>query len=1114
MPILNPFFLRFLGGSAAVAGSLVFTAAVRAAEPAAFPPEQIEFFEKSVRPVLADNCYDCHGGHRHENGLRLDQRAAIIRGSDYGKVVEPGNPAASKLIKAINHAPGVEAMPLKKDKLKPSDIAALEKWVQMGLPWPEETHVAEGHAKADPMQHWAFQPVKKPAGSVDSLVTAKLKAAGLDLAPQADAAALCRRLYVTLTGLQPSYEEVQAFEKAAAQNAQAATEALVDRLLAKPAYGERWGRVWLDVARYADTDGYQVAGKDIRYPYAYTYRDWVVKSLNDDMPYDKFLMYQLAADKMVPSDKAQSDPHLAALVFMNVGDRFISNKDLQTDDRIDVVTRGMLGLTVACARCHDHKFDPIPAKDYYALYSVFNSSEEPANDAMPVIGRAANEADIREYETKVAEINAQELEFKKKVYEEIRTPERVAEYLAFAQEAVTIKDRTTLKGRAGQLKLRDKVADQWGDFLKRHALKDKPHPVMLAWKQFASLPADQFTTKAPELVKTLTKPDSGLNAVPRNELAKRPAPKNFSEVAAIYADIFNTCLAGSEPDNADWKQVREILQTAPSPMSVPVEQANVFFTRNDLSKVVKMSNDRLKLENEHPGAPPRAMVMLDKPKPADVSIFIRGNPSRRGAVAPRGWLTMFGGETFKEGSGRLELAQKIASKDNPLTARVIVNRVWSQHFGKPLVSQTSDFGVQTDKPVQQDLLDYLAATFMEEGWSLKKLHRRILVSRTYQQAARTSPEKDLKDADNELLSRQNRQRLDYESMRDAMLQASGDLDVGKAGGRAVPLTDKTADTRRSVYLLVNRYDQATVPATFDFANPDNHSPMRYVTTVPQQALFLMNSPFMQDRSRHTAGQTPVKGSTVDSQAVQALYQRILLRSPSPAEVELAQRFCNDANTLGRRAAAFVWRYGSGQVEKDPATGKVVVAGFEPLPHFGKIGQSTWRWTPEKTFPSKQGFGHLYIGAGNGHPGSDHAVIMQWTSPFEKEKIRITGTLKRSSERGNGVRAWIISNKKGKIREELIKPASGSELNADLEVEQDEVLSFVVESENKNTDSDSFNWAPKIERLGVEGSLSLITRADTDFCGPARWPVNRPKAQTPLAQLAQVLMMSNEFQFVD
>ncbi len=1105
-------FLRFLGGSLAVAGSLASAADT-------FPPEQIEFFEKNVRPVLANNCYDCHGAHKHENGLRLDLRSAILRGSDYGKVVEAGNPAISKMIKAINHAPGVEAMPKKGDKLKAADIAALEKWVQMGMPWPEEKEVAH-ETKADPKSHWSFLPVKasaeiagpNPEGAVDRLVGAKLKAAGLDFAPAADAATLCRRLHVTLTGLQPTFEDVEAFKKAHSANAAASVKDLVTKLLAKPAYGERWGRHWLDVARYADTDGYQVAGRNINYPYAYTYRDWVVKALNEDMPYDQFLKYQLAADKMTAA--TPDSPHLAALGFLNVGDKFISDRHLQIDDRIDVVARGMIGLTVACARCHDHKYDPIPSRDYYAMYSIFNSSLEPEPKELPIIGKTADEAAFNEYQTKIAEIAKKELEFKREVYEEVRKPDAIASYLVFAQEAQTITDRNTLKGRAGALKLRDKVADDWRDFLKRHALSAKPHPVMLAWKEFATLPAADYAAKAPEIIQRLTQPAAGLNAVPRNELAKRPVPKSLNEVAAMYADIFLTCLDGKEPDNADWKQVREVITVAPSPMSLPVERANEFFTRKDLDRLTKMSNERVTLDASHPGAPPRAMVSLDKPKPADVRVFMRGNPGRQGDPAPRGWLTVFGGEKFSNGSGRLELAEKIASKDNPLTARVVVNRVWTQHFGRPLVGQTSDFGVQTPKPAQADLLDYLAASLVESGWSLKKLHTLILTSRTYAQSTQSTPEKDLKDAENDLLSRQSRQRLDYESMRDAMLQAAGELDVTQIGGRALAPNAKDGEKRRTVYQLVNRYDQPTVPAMFDFANPDSHSPIRYVTTVPQQALFLMNSPFMKLRATQTATKVPLAGSTVDSQAIKSLYQRVLLRDPTARELDLAQHFCSDADTLSRESASFIWRYGYGQVEKDAASGKVSLGGFTPLAHFGKVGQSTHRWTPAKEHPSKE-FGHLFMGAGNGHPGHSWPVVMQWKSPLSKERLRITGALKRSSERGNGVRAWIISSLHGKLREELIKPASTVEMSAEVEITAGETLSFVVESENNNTDSDSFTWAPRIERLNAQsGQATLLTKADTDFCGPDAWPLNRAKPQKPLEQLAQVLLMSNEFQFVD
>jgi mono/diheme cytochrome c family protein len=1115
---MTPLFtrpLRLLGGATAI---LNIHAAVLAADAQAFPPEQIEFFEKEVRPVLADNCYDCHGSHKHENGLRVDLRAAILKGSDYGKVVEPGNPAISKLIKAINHAPGVEAMPKKGDKLKPAQIAALEKWVTMGLPWPAEKAVADAHANADPMQHWAYLPVKRsaevaarneesgkgiPAHGIDVLVQKKLKASGLDFAPKADPATLCRRIYLTLTGLQPSYEEVQCYIK------EPNVEKLTAKLLAMPTYGQRWARHWLDVARYADTDGYQVAGRNINYPYAYTYRDWVVKSLNEDMPYDQFLMHQLAADKLYLNEPAH--PSLAALGFLNVGDKFISDRNLQIDDRIDVVSRGMLGITVGCARCHNHKFDPIPSKDYYAMYSIFNSSEQPEQKDLPVIGKAADEAAFKDYEAKVAEIAKKEMEFKTEVYHEIRTPERVSQYLAFAQEAAGIKDRVAMRGRAGQLKLRDTVADKWGDFVQRHALKGKAHPVMIAWKEFSAIPAAEFAAKAPVVLASLTKPESGLNAVPRNELAKRPAPKSFNDIAKMYADIFLTCLDGKEPDNADWKQVREILMSDPSPMAVPVEQANLFFTRKDLDKVTKFSNDRVKLESEHPGAPPRAMVTLDKPKPNDVRVFMRGNPARQGDPAPRAWLTMFGGEKFTDGSGRLELAKKIASKDNPLTARVIANRLWLLHFGKPLVGQTSDFGVQTPKPVQAELLDYLAAYLMDNGWSLKKLHQLILTSRTWQQDSAVTQEKSLKDADNDLLSRYNRQRLDYESMRDALLQASADLDLGITGGRAVRYNEKDADARRSVFLLVDRYDQPTVPAMFDFANSDSHSPMRYVTTVPQQALFLMNSPFMSQRAGKAAEKTAIKGSSIDSQAVTDLYHRVLRRDPRPEEVEMAQRFVEDSEQLRRRSSAFVWSYGYAKVEKD-ASGQHKLGAFKPMQHFGKTPQTKNRWFPTETFPDKD-FGHLFLAANSGHPGRDFAAVMQWTSPFDQERIRLSGVLKRTSEKGNGVRGMIVSSRTGVIVNHLLKPVDSIDLKAEIEVQQGETIAFVVDSE-ASTDSDGYTWIPKIEHVNTDGTATMITKSDTDFCGPDAWPLNRTKPQSPLSQLAQVLMMSNEFQFVD
>ena len=400
--------------TALLRGALLLGCAVGVAMPvlsAPFPPDQVEFFEKSVRPLLAERCHSCHGVTKHQNGLRLDSRDAVMRGSDYGKVVEPGNPSASKLLQAVRRQPGVEAMPKKGDPLSPAQIAALEKWISLGLPWPEERPVATGaHAKPAADQHWAFQPVRKSSEpglraakhGIDEIVGRKLKAAGLDFAPPADPAALCKRIHVTLTGLVPDYDEVRRFVSecgTSADRAREAAAALAERLLASPRYGERWARHWLDVARYSDTEGYTAGGKDNRYPYAWTYRDWVIRALNEDMPYDRFITLQLAADK-APGISAGGHPDLAALGFLTVNDAYLGDRILQTDDRIDVVTRGLLGLTVGCARCHDHKYDPIPGKDYYALYSVFNSSMEP--DVLPVIGEAPDKVAAARFKEKLA----------------------------------------------------------------------------------------------------------------------------------------------------------------------------------------------------------------------------------------------------------------------------------------------------------------------------------------------------------------------------------------------------------------------------------------------------------------------------------------------------------------------------------------------------------------------------------------------------------------------------------------------------------------------------------------------------------------------------------------
>jgi len=1099
----------------------VGTLALASAAHAAFPPEQVEFFEKSIRPLLAEHCYDCHGAIKHENGLRLDNHESALLGSEYGKVIEPGNPAASKLIKAVKHLAGVEAMPKKQRAMRPEDIALLEKWITMGVPWPEEKAVAHAATKPKWQEHWSFQKVVKPVvpspsgapvrNPIDGFVLAKLGAAGLKPAPPADSATLCRRLYLTLTGLLPSFEQTEAFKLSASRNWQSAVASLVDQLLCSPQYGERWGRYWMDVARYSDTEGYQAGGKDIRYPYAYTYRDWVVKALNDDMPYDQFLTCQLAADKLMEKAAPGSEvakKNLAALGFLTVGDAFSGNRDLQTDDRIDVTARGMLGLTVGCARCHDHKYDPIPAKDYYSLYSIFNSSQIP--DDLPVIGKPISEAAFASFRGEVAKVETKMADFRKSMFDDMRSPERLREYLVFVNEARDKKlENEAFRGRCGQLKLRDRVARKWRNLVQFSAFQGEANPVLVAWKEFSLLPDGEFAAKAAEVVERLQTPKLKCDPEIAAAFKNKPAPANFNEVASTYAEVFLKHLSPVGPKDP----VNALLTSRESPLSISVDAMEQFFTTADFLADVKMKNQVKTLEITNAGAPPRAMVMNDRPKPADVHVFIRGNPARPGELAARGNLTLLGGQKFSDGSGRLELARAIASRDNPLTARVLVNRAWTAHFGKPLVSTPSDFGVQAPKPEQAALLDYLAATFMEEGWSLKKLHRLILTSSTWQQSCKSTPEKETKDAENYLLSRFNRTRLDYEAMRDAVAKVAEVLNIGAMGGRSVPLNASDVDSHRALYHVVDRYDQATVPATFDFANPDGHSPQRYVTTVPQQALFLMNSPFMKKQSEVLAARLPKEPTaSADSETVRALYHRVLQREPKPDEVELAQRFVAAAETL-QGPPGFIWTYGTAHLKREGGTAALTGwQAFEVLDRRQK--KDTWSHTGTIPDPKWQ---YAMLSPVGGHaPADDLVVSRRWKAPFDGTFI-IRGTLKRDSKQGNGVRGLVILNGSKVIHEALaepVKPVQAMAVPKGVVLKEGDVLDFAVSAENGDTNNDSFEWVPEIQLPGKGGKVEVLTNAKADFCGKDGWPFSRLRPQSAIAQLVQVLLMSNEFMFVE
>jgi mono/diheme cytochrome c family protein len=924
------------------AGGLIFGLLLVAAGPvlAAGPKpanEADDFFEKSIRPLLAQNCISCHGPEVQEGGLRLDSREMILHGVEGQPMAVPGKPEHSRIITVTRYDADVQMPP--DGKLTEQQLATLNKWVELGLPWPAH-EVAHGKPASaatatassmdaryarDKTGHWAYQPVRHPAlpavhdpdwcaTPVDRFILAGLEAKKLKPSPSADRRTLLRRLTFDLTGLPPTPAEMDAF---LADKSPDAVVRVVDRLLASPQYGERWARHWLDLARYSDTKGY-VFTEDIRYPYAYTYRDYVVRTFNEDLPYDRFILEQLAADQLSLGDDTRP---LAAMGFLTVGRRFSNNKNDIIDDRIDVVTRGLQGLTVACARCHDHKYDSIPTDDYYSLFGVLGSSVEP--DELPLVGKPEQTPEYKKYLQALAKLEGNITQFRQQAREKIeqRLRTNVGDYLAM-DLARRLKDRgikTPLNyAYKGGGEPRASMTRRWHEYLVRASRQRDP--VFTPWHALANLPTDKFAIEAPKLIAGFAKADRKppINRLVREALVRQP-PKTQIELAGLYDRIF------AEVETARQAQIAKAAappakgaKSAAHPPAKPKSAQLADPAAEELRRVLdgpgspavlatepeldgqldqKMSGDLRRLESKvtelkikSPASPPRAMVLLDAPQPLNPRVLVRGNPGRPGKPVPRQFLRIVAGDTrtpFARGSGRLEMAQAIVSPENPLTARVMVNRIWMHHFGEGLVPTPSDFGVRSEQPSHPELLDWLASTFMEEGWSIKKLHRLIVLSQTYAQTSNDRPECVRVDPDNRLLWRMNRQRLEFEAVRDSLLAVAGNLDR-KLGGRPVNLTTEPFSHRRTIYGLVDRQDLADVFRVFDFPSPDTSADSRPQTTVPQQALFVMNSPFVLEQARQLAAS--VAGDADAAARIRGLYRQALGRSPDSDELALGLSF--------------------------------------------------------------------------------------------------------------------------------------------------------------------------------------------------------------------------------
>jgi hypothetical protein len=771
---------KALGVAAALASlsPALWPAIVPAGPAAPAPPAQalsvsdLQFFEARIRPVLADRCYKCHSrlADKIKGGLMLDTREGMLHGGDTGPAIAPGKPEDSLIVDAIGYKDADLQMPPKGERLTDQQVADITLWIRMGAPDPRSL-VAKGSSPAYGgigRDHWSFLPIRKQAvpavtdagwcsTPVDNFVLAKLEENSMTPNPQADKYTLIRRATFDLTGLPPTESEVQRY---LVDDSPDAWAKVVDRLLDSPRYGERWGRYWLDVARYADTKGDTPQKEDPRYPFAWTYRDYVIDAFNSDMPYNRFIMEQLAADRLVSEERRQhkADPNavdvrpLAALGFLTLGNRFENSTNDIINDRIDVTTKAFLGLTVSCARCHDHKFDPIPTADYYSLYDVFANTAEPK-------------------------------------------------------------------------------AEPW------------LHPV----------------PKTPELVEYLTKMQAADQAVAATEL-----------------------------------EIKELRRSGVPESERPQK-------RRELQKQLALNNKEIVDLEFTPAAPPKAEVLLDVADPKDYPVLLRGEAQNKGPMVTRHFLSILSPDPkhpipFRNGSGRMELALAIASPSNPMTARVMVNRVWQQHFGTGFISTPDDLGNQAAPPSNPELLDYLSLRFMQDGWSVKKLQRLIMLSSAYQESSAGNPRYTETDPDNKLQWRYNLRQLDFEEMHDSILAIAGTLDL-TMGGRPVPIGSEGFATRRAVYAFIDRRNPAEILTQFNFPNPSVPTGKRFLAQVPQQQLFLMNSPLVIETARKLTHSPEFMAQTTDELRVSALYIDLFQRPPTAQETQLCLNYV-EANPGG------------------------------------------------------------------------------------------------------------------------------------------------------------------------------------------------------------------------
>lgn len=870
-----------------------------------------DHFERHIRPVLVTHCLACHAGAAPKGGLRLDWRGGWQTGGDSGPAVVPRKPDASLLLQALRYD-GLMMPPSK--KLPGEVVAHFETWIRSGAFDPRQTLPAQTKP-AEPSwderfavrsQWWSFRPVTAPAiptvrdttwsrHPVDRFVQAKLEASGLTPSPEADRAVLLRRVTYDLIGLPATYEETQAFLADASPDAWSNT---IDRLLSRPEYGQRWGRHWLDVARYADTIEQSVDGER-RIPFAHTYRDYVIDAFNNDTRFDRFVLQQIAADRLPDATIAEQ----RGLGFFGVGRQFRSNAEgpaLRVDDRIDTVTRGFLGLTVSCARCHDHKFDAVSTRDYYSLYGILDSLEQPLD--LPALSHTGRSKSATESNN---ETNSKEPAPSKEVAEYLASREKaIAAYEAHVDACVTssnqhLRDFATEylqyvvraspnhRTTSGDIPLDTPkgwlvyhAPDRWAALLKQCQQRDEPF--FRLWHQLMALPQQGFAEGAERVIA------NGLDGHHPVvvEAFSRSKPKSMLDVASTYGELIAKALKSPGSD------IVELVFGKSSPVP-PRDRDEIredlhrflnekqLVNRSDGEKASKLRGDLDLIEIK--GPIDRALIVKPTRTPTNPRVFVRGDLRQPGEAVPRRFLkvlAMVDNGTYAD-DGRLQLARAVAHPQNPLTARVIVNRVWQHHFGTGLVATPDDFGRHGEPPSHPELLDHLAHWFMEHGWSLKALHRYLLTSATWKQSGRPHARGLAVDPDNRLLWRMAPRRLEFEPLRDGMLFVAGRLDT-RFGGRGELLTD--TNRRRAVYGFTDRFRIPALLRNFDVANPDSSIARRTETVIPLQALYLMNSPFSQGCAKGVLERPAITSSPDLEKRLTVLFRIVLARDPTADEI--------------------------------------------------------------------------------------------------------------------------------------------------------------------------------------------------------------------------------------